>query len=177
MFDIIKHMIDIKFQICNVKTYMKRYKRSNGEVKESKTNSINLGSDSPFHDGDVVCVIDKDYYERMKDNKDNNKEIESLKAQLKELSDRYQEMGKKSKEQYQEIQELRKNNKTLQKSLNESTERKEELHNALHEAQTKIDQKNNIIIAYENMGLWKRIRHYNPKQDVGMLETSTKNNE
>ena len=156
---------------------MKRYKRSNGEVKESKTNSINLGSDSPFHDGDVVCIIDKDYYDGIKNNKDNTEEIESLKAQLKELSDRYQEVGKKSKEHYQEIQELRKNNQTLQKSLNESTERKEELHNALHQAEHKISQKDQIIIAYENMGLLKRIRHYNPKQDIEMLEISTKNDE
>lgn len=168
-------MIDIKHQICNVKTYMKRYKRSDGEVKESKTNTINLGSDSPFHDGDVVYVIDKDDYDGMKDNADNNKEIETLKAQLKELSDRHQEMEKKSKEQFQEIQELKSNNKNLQKSLNKSTERREELHNALHQAEHKISQKDQIIIAYKKMGFWDRLRHYDPEQDIEMLEISTKN--
>jgi septal ring factor EnvC (AmiA/AmiB activator) len=168
-------MTDIKFQICNVKTYMKRYKRSNGQVKESKTNTINLGSYSPFQDGDVVCIIDKNHYERMKDNKGNTEEIERLNTQIKELSDRYQEVEKKSKEQYQEIQELRKNNKNLQKSLNESTERKEELHNALHQAEHKISQKEKIILAYKKMGFWDRMRHYNPEQDIIMLESSTKN--
>ena len=168
-------MIDIKHQICNVKTYMKRYKRSDGEVKESKTNTINLGSDSPFRDGDIVYVIDKDDYDGMEDNADDNKEIETLKAQLKELSDRHQEMEKKSKEQFQEIQELKSNNKNLQKSLNKSTERREELHNALHQAEHKISQKEQIIIAYKKMGFWDRLRHYDPEQDIEMLEISTKN--
>lgn len=167
-------MTDIRQQICRVKTYMKRYKRSNGQVKESKTNTINLGSDSPFHDEDVVIVIDKADYESISNNDDRKEEIESLNAQLKDLSDRLQEIRRESKERFQEIQELKINNKSLQKSLNKTTEQKEDLHNALHEAQDLINQKDNIIVAYENMGFWKRMRKYNPKQDYEMIETSAK---
>lgn len=168
-------MTDIKFQICNVKTYMKRYKRSNGQVKESKTNTINLGSDSPFQDGQAVFIIDKLDYEELIDNKDKSKEIETLQAQFDTLSNRHQELKKKSKEQFQEIEELKKNNKNLQKRLNESTDKREELHNALHKVEHEIDKKNNIIIAYKNMGFWKRVRNYDPEPDIEIIETSTKN--
>ena len=69
---------------------------------------------------------------------------------------------------------MKEDNKKLQEKLFKSEERKEELHNALHEAQGEINQKDQIIMAYKSMGLLKRIRHYDPEQDV-MIETSKKN--
>ena len=168
-------MIDIGFITARVRVYSKKYKTSKGTKKETKTKTINLGANAPFNDGDVVFIINESDYKGIIDNEDHNKEIELLNEQIETIQGSFNELDNKYQEQFQEIQEMKEDNKKLREKLFESEDRKEELHNALHEAQGKIDQKNSIITAYETMGFWKRIRKYNPKNDLEMIETSTKN--
>lgn len=167
-------MSDIKFVIAKVKGYVKRYTTKSGTKKESNVKQINLGSNAPFKDGDTVFVIDKMDYANIMDGKDKENEIESLNAQLTDTLKKYHEMSLNYHEVFQESNTLRKEQKTLQKKLDECIENRESLHNALHEAQGEINQKDQIIMAYKSMGLLKRIRHYDPEQDV-MIETSKKN--
>lgn len=168
-------MIDIGFITATVKVYSKKYKTSKGANKETKTKTINLGANAPFNDNDTVYIINQEDYDKILSNRDNNKDIDSFNEQIENFQRIFKKLDEKYQEQFQEIQELKTDNKNLHKDYKESNKENENLHNALHKAQSDIDQKNNIIVAYENMGLWKRIRHYDPKQDVAMLETSTKN--
>ena len=170
-----KSMIDVGFIIAKVKVYTKKYKTSNGTNKETKTKTINLGANAPFNDGDAVYVINQTDYNDIINNQDQNKEIETLTEQLDKIQRNFNELDKQYQERFQEIQGIKEDNKKLREKLFKSEERKEELHNALHDAQGRINEKDKIITAYEMMGFWKRIRHYNPKQDIEMIETSTKN--
>lgn len=167
-------MTEIEFTIARVKVYSKKYKTAKGIDKETLTKTINLGANAPFEDEDIVTIINKIDYDNLINKQGNIKEIESLKEKLEDFQRKFFELDKKYQEQLQEIQELKTNNKTIQNKLNECIEDREDLHNALHEAQGELNQKDKIIVAYEHMGLLKRIRHYNPKQDL-MLETSKKN--
>ena len=170
-------MIDVGLTIAKVKVYTKKYKTSKGTNKETKTKTINLGANAPFNDGDAVYIINQSDYERIINDQDHNKEIDRLNQQIKNFQRTFKELEEKYQEQFHEIQELKTNNINLQKSYNKSTEKREKLQNALLKAKDKISQKDNIIVAYENMGLWNRIRHYDPKQDYEMIETSAKSDE
>ena len=167
-------MSNLEFMIAKVKQYVKKYKTKNGTKKESIFKTINLGSNAPFKDGDSVIVINKIDYDDIMEQQENIKEIESLNEQLNNIQRSFKELEKNFNEQFQEIQELKSDNKNLQKSLNQCIEKREELHNALHKLEHEIDKKNNIIIAYKNMGFWKRVRNYDPEPDVELLITSTK---
>lgn len=168
-------MSNLEFMIAKVKQYVKKYKTKNGTKKETIFKTINLGSNTPFKDGDSVIVINKIDYDDIMEQQENIKEIESLNEQLNNIQRSFKELEKNFNEQFQEIQELKSDNKNLQKSLNQCIEKREDLHNALHTAEHEINKKDIIITAYKKMGLWDRIRHYDPESDVELIGTSIKN--
>lgn len=159
-------MIDVSFTIAKVKVYSKKYKTSNGKQKETKTKTINLGSNAPFNDNESVFIINQNQYDEIMNDNDHNKEIDRLNDEIKEFQRKFKELDNKYQEQFKEIQETKNDNKKLRDKLFESEDIKEELHDALHEAQGKINQKDIIITAYKTMGFWKRIWKYNPEKDI-----------
>ena len=163
-------MNESQFQYAVIKAYSKKYKTKNGTVKESISNMINLGATTIFKDGDNVVIIYESDFNELLDSSEKDDEMEELKSQLKEYSKKFQELERNYELLFQEFQELKNERNSFLKQLNDANDVKENLHNALHKAQSEIDIKNNIITAYEHMGLWNRIRHYNPKQDIEMLD-------
>lgn len=168
-------MTDNNYQIAKVKGYTKKYKRKDGSINETNTNTISLGANSIFKDGDSVIIMNLLDYKENANNQEDKKEIDKLKSELNNYSKKFKELEKNYQEVFQEFQEIKETNKTLQKDLNNSYNRNETIHNALHKAQEDLRIKDKIITAYESYSLWDRIRKRNPKDNMEVLEIEKKN--
>lgn len=178
MLDIIGCMKEIKFQIAKVKTYKKSYKTKGGKEKESISNTISLGANSVFSDGDTVFVINKLDYEEFQQNREYQKENERLESELKEFATKYNDLLKDYETFSQEILGIKSENKSLQKKLEISQEKKETLQNNIILAQNEINKQKDvigyqdvIIAKYEEMGLLNRLMKKNPKDNTPKPET------
>lgn len=178
MLNIIKCMKEIKFQIAKVKTYRKSYKTKSGKEKESISNTISLGANSVFTDGDTVFVINKLDYEEFQQNREYQKENKRLESELKEFNKKYNNLLKDYETFSQEILEIKSDNKLLQKKLEISQEKKEKLQNNIILAQNEINKQKDIIgyqdviiAKYESMGLINRVMKKNPKDNTPKPET------
>lgn len=163
-------MNDIRFQFAKVKGYTKKYKTKDGKEKITKTNTISLGANSVFNDGDSVYVIDALDYDSLNQNQDDKEEIKQLKSDINEYSKKFQELERNFQDVFQEFKELQNANKNLQNKLDKANENKETLYNSLLIAKDKISYQEVIITKYEEMNLWKRIFKHNPKDDISASE-------
>lgn len=171
-------MKEIKFQIAKVKTYKKTYTTKDGKEKESISNTINLGANSVFSDGDTVFVINKLDYEEFQQNREYQKENERLESELKEFNKKYNDLLKDYETFSKEIRGIKSENKSLQKKLEISQEKKETLQNNIILAQNEINKQKDtigyqdvIIAKYEEMGLINRVMKKNPKNNTPKPET------
>lgn len=166
-------MKEIKFQIAKVKTYKKSYKTKDGNEKESISNTISLGANSVFTDGDTVFVINKLDYEEFQQNMEYRKENERLESELKEFAKKYSELLEDYENFSQEILGMKSENKSLQNKLEISQEKKETLQNNIILAQNEINKQKDligyqdvIIAKYEEMGFISRLLKKNPKDST-----------